>query len=482
MPADPRPDAHRVEEITLPRLDLTRPCRLHIVGVGGVGMSAIALLLARMGHEVSGSDLKESVSLARLEAAGVHVHVGNRAENVPRDADAVVYSTAIPLRNVELVAARELGIAVLHRSAALAALAATRRTIAVAGSHGKTTTSSMLALMLRSAGWQPSFVIGGEVNEVGANAAYGAGEWLVVEADESDGTFLQLGPEAAIVTSIEPDHLDYYGGFGELTAAFERFVDGVPGPVVCCADDVVAARVASTRPRVRTYGFAPGADYRIENAELEHRADRFTLTAMGQRQGELVVPLAVMAATNAAGAAALALELGVPFDAIAEALRSFGGVARRFEWRGERDGITFVDDYAHLPGEVRAAIATARQGGWRRVIVVFQPHRYTRTAVLWRDFAGVFDGADAVVLTDVYAAGETPIAGVSGRLVVHAVVDASPGLPVSYLPRSTDLVDVPARLARPGDVVLTLGAGDLTAMPDTWLARPVDVDAREPAR
>jgi UDP-N-acetylmuramate--alanine ligase len=471
VPDDNRGSEIGHSEITVPALDLTVPRRLHIVGVGGVGMSAIALLLARMGHAVSGSDLKESVSLARLEAAGVKVSVGNRAENVPRDADAVVYSTAIPARNVELVAARELGISVLHRSAALAALAATRRTIAVAGSHGKTTTSSMLALMLRSAGWQPSFVIGGEVNEVGANAAYGEGEWLVVEADESDGTFLRLGPEAAIVTSIEPDHLDYYGGFNELTAAFERFLDAVPGAIVCCADDVVAARLASTRPKIRTYGFDPSAYYRIVDVSLAGDVDRFTLTAGGERLGELVVPLAVKAATNAAGAAALALELGVPFAAIAEALRGFGGVARRFERRGERDGVTFIDDYAHLPGEVAAAIATARQGGWKRVIAVFQPHRYTRTASLWQDFAGAFDGADAVVLTDVYPAGETPIAGVSGRLVVHAVVDASPTLPVSYLPRPADLVDLPRRMARPGDVVLTLGAGNLTALPDTWLAQ-----------
>ena len=459
MPGDPTP------------LDLTRPRRLHIVGVGGVGMSAIALLLVRMGHEVSGSDIKQSVVLARLEAAGVRVTVGNRAENVPPDADAVIYSTAIPERNVELTAARELGVTVLHRSAALAALAATRRTIAVAGSHGKTTTSSMLALILRGAGWQPSFVIGGEVNEVGANAAYGSGEWLVVEADESDGTFLRLGPEAAIVTSVEPDHLDYYGGFEQLVAAFEQFVDGVPGPIVLCADDVIASRIAAARPRVRTYGRAAGAHYRIVDAATGDDAERFTLLADGRALGELVVPLAVHATTNATGAAALALELGVPFDAVAAALRGFGGVARRFERRGELDGVTFVDDYAHLPGEVAAAIATARRGGWRRVVAVFQPHRYTRTASLWRDFAGVFDEADAVVLTDVYAAGEIPIAGVSGRLVVHAVVDASPGLPVTYLPRHADLLDVPRRFARPGDVVLTLGAGDLTTMPDTWLGR-----------
>jgi len=329
----------------------------------------------------------------------------------------------------------------------------------------------MLALILRGAGWQPSFVIGGEVNEVGANAAFGNGEWLVVEADESDGTFLRLHPEAAIVTSVEPDHLDYYGGFEQLIAAFEQFVDSVPGPVVLCADDRIAARIAAARPRVRTYGRDAGAYYRIVDAETGDDAERFTLLADGRPLGELLVPLAVHATTNAAGAAALALELGVPFDAVAVALRGFGGVARRFERRGERDGVTFVDDYAHLPGEVAAAIATARRGGWRRVVAVFQPHRYTRTASLWRDFGGVFDEADAVVLTDVYAAGEIPIAGVSGRLLVHAVVDASPGLPVTYLPRHADLLDVPRRFARPGDVILTLGAGDLTTLPDTWLGR-----------
>ena len=329
----------------------------------------------------------------------------------------------------------------------------------------------MLALILRGAGWHPSFVIGGEVNEVGANAAFGEGEWLVIEADESDGTFLRLGPEAAIVTSVEPDHLDYYGGFEPLVAAFEEFVDGVPGPIVACADDAVAARIAANRPRIRTYGRDENSHYRIVDAGTADDAEKFTLVADGRPLGELVVPLAVHAATNATGATALALELGVPFDAIAAALRGFGGVARRFERRGELDGVTFVDDYAHLPGEVAAAIATARRGGWRRVIAVFQPHRYTRTAALWQDFAGAFDEADAVVLTDVYAAGETPIAGVSGRLVVHAVVDASPGLPVTYLPRHADLVDVPRRFAQPGDVVLTLGAGDLTTMPDMWLAR-----------
>jgi UDP-N-acetylmuramate--alanine ligase len=450
-------------------LDLSRPRRVHVVGVAGAGMSAIALVLARMGHAVSGSDIKSAAVLERLAAAGVDVHVGNRAQHVPIDADAVVYSTAIPRTNVELVAAAERGIPVLHRSIALASLAATRRTIAVAGSHGKTTTASMLALILRSAGWSPSFVIGGEVNEVGSNAAFGEGEWLVVEADESDGTFLHLSPQAALVTNIEPDHLDHYGNFDTLVRAFERFVASVDGPIVCCADDAVARRIAAGRPAIRTYGFSPGADYRVVDEVVDARGCRFTLVVDDRERSAIAVPAGVKASTNAAGAIAIALELGVDVEAAVRALAAFGGVARRFQYRGERDGVTFIDDYAHLPTEVGSAIAAARQGPWRRVVVVFQPHRYTRTASIGAQFADSFTDADALVLTDVYPAGETPIPGVSGQVILRAVLDRHPALPVAYLPRHADLVPVPARYARAGDLVLTLGAGDLTTMPDVWL-------------
>jgi UDP-N-acetylmuramate--alanine ligase len=453
-------------------LDLTQPRRVHVVGVGGAGMSAIALLLARMGHHVSGSDIKETAVHARLEAAGVEVHVGNRREHVPNVADAVLYSTAVPRTNVELKTADERGIPVLHRAAALAALTAIRRTVAVAGSHGKTTCASMLSLVLRRAGWSPSFVIGGEVNEVGTNAAYGDGEWFVLEADESDGTFLQLSVEAALVTNIEPDHLDQYGGFDGLVRAFEQFIDGVRGPVVCGADDPVAARLASSRPHVRTFGAAPGAHYRILDETTGVAGTQFTLEVDGAPIGSIAVPPGVKAAANAAATAAIALELGVEFEAIVGALASFGGVARRFQFRGERDGVAFVDDYAHLPGEVAAAIATAKHGPWRRVITVFQPHRYSRTATIGTQFADAFRESDALVLTDVYPAGEQPIPGVTGRTVLYAVLDRHPATPVAYLPRTSDLRDVPARMARPGDVVLTLGAGDLTAMPDVWMAAP----------
>jgi UDP-N-acetylmuramate--alanine ligase len=459
------------ETVVVPPLDLSRPRRVHIVGVGGAGMSAIALLLARMGHTVSGSDIKHTASLERLHAAGVDVRHGNRAEHVSADADAVVYSTAVPRTNVELRAADDLGIAVLHRSEALAAITATRRTVAVAGSHGKTTCASMLALILRAAEWAPSFVIGGEVNEVGTNAAYGEGEWLIVEADESDGTFLRVVAEAALVTNLEPDHLEHYGGFAGLVAAFESFVDGVPGPVVLCADDPQAARLAGSRPRLRTYGIAPEAHYRIVDERIEDSHCSFVLEVDGARRGQIAVPVGVRATTNAAGAAAIALELGVEMPAIQRALAGFGGVARRFQFRGERDGVTFIDDYAHLPSEVSAAIETAKQGSWRRVIAVFQPHRYSRTASIGPQFGDAFAAADAVVLTDVYPAGEQPVPGVTGRVVLHAVLDRHPELAVTYLPRRADLANVPKRLARPGDLVLTLGAGDLTTMPDVWLGR-----------
>jgi UDP-N-acetylmuramate--alanine ligase len=453
-------------------LDLASPRRVHIVGIGGAGMSAIATVLARMGHRVTGSDLKESRGLERLRLLGVDAEVGHRADNVPSDVDAVVVSTAIRESNAEVRAAVERGLPVLRRADALRALAATHRTVAVAGSHGKTTSSSMLALILRAAGWRPSFIIGGDLNEVGTNAAYDEGEWLVVEADESDGTFLEIAPEAGIVTNIEPDHLDHYGGFAGLTTAFDEFFAGIPGVRVACADDPIARLLAATHPGAATYGFAEDATYRIASYEGDRRGSRFAVHRNGRALGSIDLPVPGRHnAANATGATALALELGAPFEAAVDAMRGFGGVARRFQFRGEIDGVTLVDDYAHIPGEISAMIGAAREGGWGRVIVVFQPHRYTRTARLWRDFADAFTGADQVVLTDVYAANETPQPGVSGRLILGAVLDANPALPVVYLPRRADVVQHALHLARPGDVVLTLGAGDLTTVPDEWLTQ-----------
>lgn len=452
------------------RVDLTVSRRVHIVGVGGSGMSGIAMMLAKLGHVVSGSDLKDSEAMARLRVHGVTAQVGHSAANLSESLDAVVVSTAIGQNNVEVVAARQLGIPVLRRAEMLALLVELRRSIAVSGTHGKTTTSSMLALMLRAAGWKPSFLIGGDVNEVGGNAVYDDGEWLVVEADESDGTFLELEPEAVLVTSVEPDHLEHYGGYDELIGAFRSFLGGAPGLRVVCADDPMSARLAAELEGVVTYGESPGADYLIESYKGGRSGSCFDLRVRGEMLGEVqVAGPGRHNALNAAGAAACALELGAPFTAVTDAMGRFAGVARRFQFHGEVDGVALVDDYAHLPGEVLAALAAAREGGWRRVIAVFQPHRYSRTAGLWRDFAGAFVDADVLVLTDVYGAGEPPRPGVSGRLLLQAVLDAHPQSRVAYAPRRSDVLGLVKHLARPGDLVLTLGAGDLVSLPDEWM-------------
>ena len=445
-------------------LDLASPKRIHVVGVGGAGMSAIATVLARMGHVVSGSDLKASAGLERLRALGVDVTVGHDAANVG-DVDAVTTSTAVASTNPELEGARERGIPVLRRAETLAAIAATRRTIAVAGTHGKTTTSSMLALVLAEAGMRPSFIIGGELNEIGSGAAWDDGDWFVVEADESDGTFLELGAEVVLVNNVEPDHLEHYGGFEGLVAAFERFLAEAPGPRVVCADDPIASRLGRIHDAI-SFGQEAEADYRVEVAETGRHGTRFTLSREGRLLGEVALPVpGLHNALNAAGALVTAMTVGAPFEAGAAALGRYAGVARRFQFRGERGGVTFVDEYSHLPSEVRAALATARDGGWDRVVSVFQPHRYSRTAALWPDFADAFVDADVLIVTDVFPAGEAPRPGVTGRLIVRAVLDAHPSARVAYLPRRHEQVAYLERLLRPGDVCLTLGAGDLTSLP-----------------
>src|SRR5437764_7256413 len=426
-------------------------------------MSAIADVLARMGHRVSGSDLKPSANLERLRGVGVRVHVGHDPALVA-GVDVVAISTAVPPRDPEVRAAREAGTAVLSRAEVLTAIVATRRAVAVAGTHGKTTTSSMLALGLVEAGLRPSFIVGGELNEIGTGAAWDVGEWLVVEADESDGTFLQLGAEAAIVTSVEPDHLEHYGGVDGMVDAFDRFFAQTPGIKVASANDELANRLGRKHGAV-TYGTAEDADYRIVDLQSGRDGTSFTLFHGTEAIGQMRLPTpGEHNARNAVGAAVTALEIGAPFDAVARALSHYGGVARRFQFRGERNGVTFVDDYAHLPTEVKAALATARDGGWRRVVCVFQPHRYSRTEALAPDFADAFVDADLLVVTDIYPAGEAPRPGVSGKLIVNAVLDAHPMTRVAYFPRREPLVAYLRNRLRPGDLCLALSAGDLTSV------------------
>ena len=431
-------------------------------------MAPITTVLAAMGHRVTGSDIKESPVIERLRALGVEITVGQRPENIGPDVEAVTRSTAIPDDNVEVEETMRRQLPLLRRADALAGISAERRTIAVAGSHGKTTTSSMLALVLGEAGLRPSFIVGGELRS-GGNAVWDEGEWFVVEADESDGTFLELGAEVALVTSVEPDHLEYWGGWEQLQAGFDRFLAEASTRIVCLDDEGAAA--AGTAHGAITYGTTEGADYRMSDVSGGRTGTSFTVARRGETLGEVVLPVpGIHNARNACAALATAMEIGAPFDAAARALARYAGVARRFQFRGERDGVTFIDDYAHLPGEITSMLAAAREGGWRRIVCVFQPHRYSRMAALPpSDFADAFDDADVLVMTEIYAQGEAPRPGITAKRVLDAVLDAHPGRRAFWFPGRADLAANVKAILRPGDLCLTLGAGDLTLLPDEIL-------------
>ena len=453
-------------------LDLSGSLRLHVVGVGGPGMSAIAIALAEMGHDVSGSDLRDQPLLDRVRAAGVTVHVGHDRRHVD-GCDAITGSSAIPDGNVELDEGRRLGIPTLRRAGMLASICARARSVAVAGTHGKTTTSSMLMLAMAEAGLTPSFIIGGDVTDAGTGAQWTGDEWLVVEADESDGTHLELPLHASILTSVEVDHLDHYGSFDGIVAAFDHYLAQVPGPKVVCVDDPVGAALAAAHGAV-TYGRAEAADVRPVDIVADQGSFRFGVVRAGERLGDVRLPLrGVHNVVNATGSIAMALELGVPFDAATAALARFGGVARRFDIRGHDGGATFVDDYAHLPAEIAAVIAAAHESGdgWKRVVAVFQPNRFHRIAEMWAAYADAFAGADLVVLTDIYSSGTAPIPGVTGKLIVNAVLDAHPRSRVVWLPRRPDLIAYLAQNVRAGDVCISMGCGDIATLPDEVLDR-----------
>lgn len=433
-------------------------------------MSAIATLLTEMGHTVSGHDpATDTPFLPALRAMGIEVQTGHPGA-LPQ-VDAVVVSTATPADHPHRLEAAARGIAVVNRAGALASLCGRRTTLAVAGTHGKTTTSALLATVLQEVGAEPGWVVGAGVPSLGSNASWGGGGPLVVEADESDGTFLALGAHAAIVTNVEPDHLEHWGDEAALRAAFVEFVAALAGPAVLGVDDPGAAALVDHAARPVTYGTASGCDYRIEGVVTEGIGVRFEL-----HHGSDVVPVVVPSAPgvhnarNAAGAMALAHQLGVDLAASAAALGTFRGVARRFELRGEAAGVVLVDSYDHLPTEVGAALAAARGGQWDRVVCCFQPHRYSRTERLGRSFADAFGDADLLLITDIYSAGEAARPGVTGKLVVDAVLDAHPRRAVAWLPTLDDVTAYLGTNLRPGDLCITLGAGDLTTVPDRVLA------------
>jgi UDP-N-acetylmuramate--alanine ligase len=447
-------------------VDLTRPRRIHLLGVGGAGIGAIASVLAQMGHHVSGSDQSDSAMVDRLRREGVVIHIGHDVAHV-EGAELVAASSAVGADNPELVEARRRGVPVWSRAKLLAAICATKRTLAVSGTHGKTTTSTMLALILAEAGWAPSYLIGGDIVGFGHGARWeSSSPWLVVEADESDGTFLELGAEAVIVTSVEPDHLDFYGDEAHMRDAYVAFLRDALGPRVVCADDAgalaVAARVSG---EVITYGTSPAATVVMHDVVVGRDGTSFALRRGEDDLGQISLAApGLHFARNACGALSLAVALGVDATDARAGLAHYRGVSRRFERRGEVAGITLVDDYAHLPSEVRITLATARRGGWSRVVAVFQPHRYSRTASQWKQFGEVFVDADVVVITDVYAAGEPCQAGVTGALIADAARAAHPNADVRYHPERAGLAAMVAELLRPGDVCITLGAGDITAL------------------
>jgi UDP-N-acetylmuramate--alanine ligase len=429
-------------------------------------MSGIARILLARGLPVSGSDAKDSKALVALAALGAQVDVGHDAGHLG-DADTVVVSTAIRESNPELAEARRRGLRVLRRAEALASVMAGRRGIAIAGTHGKTTTTSMLTVALQRAGADPSFAIGGDLNEPGSNAHHGTGELFIAEADESDGSFLLLRPEAAVVTNVEPDHLDHYGDAAAVHRAFAEFVTTIApgGFLVACADDAGSATVISEARangvEVVSYGLAADADLRLADIELVAAGSRWSLHRSGAEplQVELAVP-GVHNALNAAAALATGLRLGFSPAPLVEALATFHGARRRFEPKGSANGVRVYDDYAHHPTEVEATLRAARSvaaGG--RVVVAFQPHLFSRTAAFAAEFGAALQLADAVVVMDVYAAREDPVPGITGALVAQAIHGDTQ---VVFEPSWSAVADRLAELARPGDIVLTLGAGDIT--------------------
>jgi UDP-N-acetylmuramate--alanine ligase len=437
--------------------------QIHFVGIGGIGMSGIAEVLLSLGYIVTGSDAKAGDSTRRLESMGARVAVGHRAENIA-GADVVVYSSAVTMDNPEIVEARARAIPVIRRAEMLAELMRLKYGIAIAGSHGKTTTTSLVATVLGHAGLDPTVVIGGKLNAIGTNAKVGSGDLLVAEADESDGSFLKLTPTIAVVTNIDPEHLDHYGSHEQLKQAFIDFAERVPfyGLTVLCLDHPhVQDILPRIDRRVVTYGTSAQADYRADRIALEAPFTRFDLVRRGEAMGRFEVKLlGKHNVLNALAVLAVAEELGVSLDVAREALASFAGVQRRFTIVGEVAGITLVDDYGHHPAEIEATLEAARGAYTRRLVVAFQPHRFTRTRDLFDQFTRAFNRADVLVMTEVYAAGEAPIDGATGRRLAEEIRKHGHHR-VVFEPDKTKVVDRLAALVKPGDIVIALGAGDI---------------------
>ncbi len=438
--------------------------RIHLVGIGGIGMSGIAEVLLTLGYAVSGSDLKLSPITERLSKLGARIYEGHSAEQV-HGAHVVVVSSAVRRDISEVTEAHRLKIPVIPRAEMLAELMRLKYGIAVAGAHGKTTTTSLVASVLAAANLDPTFVVGGSLKQAGTNARLGRGEYMVVEADESDRTFLLLSPVVAVVTSIDREHLDQYRSLEEIQEVFTHFVNRVPfyGVVILCLDEPnVQAILPNVKRPVITYGTSSQADLAIIDIHLQGLESDFRLTFRGDDLGRfhLAAPPGIHNVRNAAAAAAVALYLNIPADLIREGFAKFTGVGRRFDVKGVIKGITLIDDYGHHPAEIRATLEAARGCSFERLLVLFQPHRYTRTQHLWDDFCRAFNQADVLVLTDIYAASESPVPGITGEALADAI-RAAGHKNVIFRSSMQEGIEQLLKEARPGDAVLTIGAGNV---------------------
>lgn len=436
---------------------------LHFVGIGGIGMSGIAKVLLNQGFRITGSDLQDSEVVAHLRQIGAEITIGHRAENV-QGAQVVVYSSAVKPENPELAEARRQKLPIIPRAEILAELMRMKYGIAVAGTHGKTTTTSMIGAVMTEAELDPTIIVGGRVKSLATNARLGSGEFLVAEADEFDRSFLRLAPAIAVITTLETEHLDCYKDLDEIKSAFLQFADHVPfyGSVIACLDEPgVAELIPKMRRTVITYGFSDKAQIRALDPSFLQTRTRFAVKVRGEARGELALNLpGLHNVKNALAAVGVAEELNIGFEIVRRGLQKFHGVARRFEIKGEAQGIMVVDDYAHHPTEIKATLAAAKKGWNRRIIAVFQPHLYTRTRDFAVDFGASFADADLLIVTGIYGARELPIAGVSGELVIEAAKKAGHS-EVRYIPEKGEIISELKNLCRSGDMVITLGAGDI---------------------
>jgi UDP-N-acetylmuramate--alanine ligase len=446
---------------------------IHFVGIGGIGMSGIAEVLLNLGYHVSGSDIKESEVTRRLQALGCEISFGHRKENV-KEADVVVVSSAIRKGNPEVEVAEQWLIPVIPRAEMLAELMRMKVGVAIAGTHGKTTTTSLIATVLAAGGLDPTVVIGGRLNSLGSNARLGQGDFLVAEADESDGSFVTLMPTIAVVTNIDPEHLDYYRGIEEIKEAFLQFVNKIPffGLAVLCLDHPnIQSLIPRLKKRFTTYGLTTQADFQAKEIVFERLSTSFDVLHQRREVGRLKIQMpGLHNVYNSLATVATAYELDIPFRTVQEALREFGGIQRRFQIKGEKQGVLVVDDYGHHPVEVMATLRAARTGWERRIVVVFQPHRYSRTQALFQDFLTAFNDADVLVLADIYPAGEDRIEGVEAKRLYEGIRDYG-HRDVTYLPDKKEIVEHLLRTVRSGDLVITLGAGDIWQVSEELVKR-----------